>query len=300
MRRRCLIVAVCMLLLPSIGWAATVLKGAVLQDKFGQPMDATVIVYKQNLSDEWDYAGSRETDETGAYSFTYLDAGTYYVESRGYSNCDREVDYCADQYLPQIYNTVAEWDFEHKTEIVLKDGDVKELDTIRLKIRPFYFATIPNPCEPVGANGTVRITRKVINTTGHQQWMFFWGVVDSPFRTDPSDYYGMQASYSFGPGKWVLLKPGGNTITLTYKMTPTALKGSYDYWIIGGNSDLLPMTPYLSGTFCNGVSAEQNAADLSTKESAVGSENSHRPIKSIPTRISADGKVLERGLPKLR
>jgi hypothetical protein len=177
---------------------------------------------------------------------------------------------------------------------------VKELDTIRLKIRPFYFATIPNPCEPAGADGRVRITRRVMNTTGHQQWMLFWGVVDSPFRVDSSDYYGMQASYSFGQGKWVLLKPGRNTVTFTYKMTPTALKGSYNYWIIGGDSDLLPMTPYLSGTFCNGVSAEQNTADLSFGESAAGSETSHGPIKTIPTRISADGKVLEKGLPKLR
>jgi hypothetical protein len=299
MKRRCLIVALCMLLLPSMGWAA-VLQGVVLEDKSGQPINATVSVYKQNLDGEWDYAGSRTTDKTGAYSFTSLDEGKYYAESRGYSECDRKVDYCADKYLPQLYNKVAEWDFKHKTEIVLKQGDVKELDTIKIKTRPFYFATSPNPCEPAGADGTVRITRKVVNTTGHQQWMLFWGVVDSPFRVDPSNYYGMQASYSFGPGKWVWLKPGSNTLTFTYRMTQTALKGSYNYWIIGGNSDLLPMTPYLSGTFCNGVPAAQNTVDWSFEESAVGSDNSRSPTKSIPTRISADGKVLERGLPNLK
>jgi hypothetical protein len=292
-------VAVTMLIWPSISVAATVLKGTVLEDKSGQPMDATVSVYKQNTAGEWEFAGSRESDDTGKYSFTYLGAGTYYVESRGYSDCDSKVDYCADKYLPQFYNTVAPWDFEHKTEIVLKDGDVKELDTIRLKIRPFYFETAPNPCEPA-TDGKVKITRKVVNTTGYQQWMLFWGVVDSPFRTDSSDYYDMQASYSFGQAKWVLLKPGKNAVTFTYKIAPKALEGRYNYWIIGGDSDLLPMTPYLSGTFCSGVTTEKSPAQLSSDENMAGSGSSHGFIKTISTKISADGKVLEKGLPKLR
>ena len=301
MKRRCLIfVAVGMLLWPSISVADIVLKGKVLEDKSGQPMDATVSVYKQSTAGEWDFAGSRETDDTGEYSLTYLDAGTYYVESRGYSNCDRKVDYCADKYLSQLYNSVAPWDFEHKTEIVLKDGDVKELDTIRLKTRPFYFATAPNPCEPARSDGTVKITRKVMNTTGYEQWMLFWGVVDSPFRTDSSDYYQMQASYSFGQAKWILLKPGRNTVAFTYRMTPTALEGRYNYWIIGGDSDLLPMTPYLSGTFCSGVTVEKSPALLSSDESMAGSGNSHGTMKAIATKISADGKILEKGPPRLR
>jgi hypothetical protein len=301
MKRRCLMfVAAGMLLWPSMGVAATVVTGTVIEDKSGQPLPASVVVYKESSTGEWQFAGSRETDETGKYRFTHLEGGTYYLESRGYSNCDRKVDYCADKYLPQLYNNVAPWDFEQKTELVVKDGDVKELDAIKIKTRPFYFATIPNPCEPAGADGVVRITRKVANTTGHRQWMFFWGVVDSPFRTDPSDYYDMQASYAFGQGKWALLKPGMNTVTFTYKMTPAALEGRYNYWIIGGNSDLLPMTPYLSGTFCNGVSAEKSIADLASEDRAAGDEGSHGPLKPIPIRISADGKVLAKGPPGLQ
>jgi len=300
MKRRCLTVVLCLLLLPSLGWAVTILRGAVLEDQSGQPMDTAVLVYKLSDSGDWDFAGSRVTDEAGAYSFTYLDAGTYYLEFRGASDCDPKVYYCADKYLPQLYNNVAQWDFAHKTEIVLKDGDDKELDTIRLTTRPFYFATTANPCVPANGNGTVRIPRKVINTTGFEQWMFFWGVVDSPFRTDASDYYGMQASFSFGKGKWVLLKPGRNFVAFTYKLTPTAIKGRYDYWIIGGDSNLLPMTPYLSGTFCNGVSAEQDAAALSFEASASGLQNRHGLASIIPTRVSATGTVLEKGLLNLK
>ena len=300
MKRRYLTVALCLLLLPSLGWAATVLRGTVLEEKSGQPMDATVLVYKLNDSGEWDFAGSRETDETGAYSFTYLDAGTYYLEFRGYSDCEPAVDYCADKYLPQLYTNVPLWDFAHKTEIALQDGDDKELDIISLQTRPFYFATATNRCVPVDADGIVRIHRRVKNTTGLQQWMFFWGVVDSPFRTDSSDYYGMQASYSFGKGKWVLLQPGRNFVTFTHKLTPSAMQGSYNYWIIGGDSNLLPMTPYLSGTFCNGVSAEQDAADLSFEASAAGNRNRYGPARINRTRISAKGTVLEKGLLNLK
>jgi len=296
MKRRCLTVALCLLLLPSLGWAATTLKGTVLEGRSGQPMDATVLVYKLNDSGEWDFAGSREADETGAYSFTYLDAGTYYLEFRGYTDCDPSVDYCADKYLPQLYNNVPLWDFVQKTEITLQDGDDKELDTVSLQTRPFYFATATNRCVSADPDGIVRIHRRVKNTTGVQQWMFFWGVVDSPFRTDSSNYYGMQASYSFGKGKWVLLKPGRNFVTFTHMLPPSALQGSYTYWIIGGDSNLLPMTPYLSGTFCNGIMAEHDAADLSFEASAPRNRNRHGQATIIPTRISAKGTVLERGL----
>ena len=300
MKRRYLTVVLCLLLLPSLGWTATVLRGTVLEEQSGQPKDAAVLVYKLNDSGGWDFAGSRVTDDAGAYRFTYLDAGTYYLEFRGAGNCDPKVNYCADKYLPQLYNNVALWDFANKTQIVLNDGDDKELDTVSLKTRPFFFATTANPCVPADGNGTVRIPRRVMNTTGFEQWMFFWGVVDSPFRTDASDYYGLQASLSFGKGKWVLLKPGRNFVAFTYKLTPTAIKGRYNYWIIGGDSNLLPMTPYLSGTFCNGVTAEQDAAALSFEASAVGDQNRYGPATIIPTKVSATGTVLEKGLLNLK
>lgn len=300
MKGRYLTVVLCLLLLPSLGWAATVLRGTVLEEQSGQPMDAAVLVYKLNESGGWDFAGSRVTDDNGAYRFTYLDAGTYYLEFRGAGDCDPKVNYCADKYLPQLYNNAAPWDFANKTQIVLNDGDDKELDTASLKTRPFFFATTANRCVPADGNGTVRISRRVMNTTGFEQWMYFWGVVDSPFRTDASDFYGMQASLSFSKGKWVLLKPGRNFVTFTHKLTPTAIKGRYNYWIIGGDSNLMPMTPYLSGTFCNGVTARQDAAALSFEASAVGDQNRYGPTTVIPTKVSATGTVLDKGLLSLR
>jgi hypothetical protein len=297
MKKRCLVfVAVCMLALPSLGSAATELSGTVLEERSGQPLDANVILYKQGTTGEWDYAGSRTTDAaTGKFKITFLPAGTYFVETvAANSTCTGTINYCADRYLPQLYNNLASWDFEHVTKITLKDGDTKELDKIRLKLRPFYFDTVANPCQPAGANGIVKIIRKVMNNTGHEQWMLFWGVVDSPSRTDFSDYYDLQASYSFVP-KWKLLKPGANNVSLTYKTTPTTLKGKYNYWIIGGDSNLLPMTPYLAGTFCNGVLEDQGSAALSLEDGAARNENPNGPTKIMPTRISADGAVLERG-----
>jgi hypothetical protein len=244
-RRGLMVVVVCMLVLPSIGWAATLLRGTVLEDQSGLVIDASVLVYKKNPTGGWNFAGSRETDETGKYSFTYLEPGTYYLEFMAFIDCDRLVNYCADKYLPQIYKNIAPWDFNNKTEIILQEGDVKELDTTRIKTRPFYFDTTP----------------KVVNNTGNPEWMLFWGVADSPYRTDHSVYYGMQASYSLGQGQWKQLKPGINTVTFTFKLPQKALIGRYDYWMIGGDSNLLPMTPYLEGSFCNGVSEDKEIAD---------------------------------------
>jgi hypothetical protein len=295
MKRVCFLCAMlCMMLLPSMVSAGAIIRGTVLDDKSGNAMVADVFVY-QRVNDEWSFAGSQTTNRYGKFNIDFLGAGIYHLRiSESAGICDSSVAYCADRYLPQFYNNVPLWDFEHIEQTVLKDGDVKDLNPIRLELRPFYFKTARKACEPVDSDGMVKITRKVVNTTNKSKRMFFWGVMDSPFRLDSSAYYNLQASYSFREGKSKLLEPGVNTVTFTHKLGSTAIKGNYYYWIVGGDSKLMPMTPYLSGSFCNDA-PEARAVESSCADGAATNEDRSTQMKTIPMRITADGKVLERG-----
>ncbi|MHC1726349.1 MAG: carboxypeptidase-like regulatory domain-containing protein [Syntrophobacteraceae bacterium] len=293
---RCLLpVIMWVLILPALCSAGTVILGKVTDRAGEQPMAADVLVYRQDDGGSWSFAGSRPTNGAGEFKITFLRAGTYHLKIVHSSNCDPSVNYCADRYLEQYYNNIPLWDFENITKIVLKDGDQLVLDTARLKVRPFYFETVTNVCVPADADGMVRITRSVVNATGNNQWMLFWGVIDSPFRLDSKKYYGIQASYTFGQAGWELLKPGRNTISFTHRLGPKAIKGSYYYWIVGGDGDLLPMTPYLSGTFCKDVPETQCGDGSPIGAAAACYGHSAGLARTIPLRISAEGEVLESG-----
>jgi hypothetical protein len=288
-------VAVCALVLPSMAAAATVLKGTVLEDAWGVPVTANVLAYEKNASGGWDFTGSEETDGSGSFSFSYLGAGTFYLEIDAFVECNPQDHYCADKYLPVLYKNAPLYDFKNKTTVTLKNGDVKQLAPIRVKTRPFYFESVSNACTQAKPNGTVTITRAVVNSTGRERRMMFWGVMDSPHRTDHSTYYNLSASFPFGGWKWKLLKPGYNTVTFTDKIVPKTLKGRYEYWVVGGDAGELPMTPYLDGWICYGVSDAECASGLSGENGAAKRGAGRGGVKTIPTKVSDDGEVLETG-----
>lgn len=286
------------LIVPSAALAATLLKGVVLENATGKPLPASILAYKQSASGEWDFTGAEETNELGVYSFTYLEAGAYYLECEARVDCDPHNYYCADKYLPELYNNVPIYDFDNKTVVTIKDGDVITLKTIRVSRRPFYFDTVSNACVVAQSDGMVRFSRPVVNNTGVERWMLFWGVMDSPGRTDRSVYYGLEGSYPLGGWNWKLLRPGVNYVTFTHKIVPKALKGKYTFWLCGGNEVELPMLPYLEGQICYG----ESPSDLSWGPSTLD-ENSiplkgarYGKTKAIPIKLSADGKVLELGV----
>jgi hypothetical protein len=292
-----MVLAIWMLVLPSIGWAAE-LSGTVLEDSSDKPLDASLILYKKNAQGGWDFTGSEDTDKNGKYVFSNLEAGTYYLECEAFDECDPQVYYCADKYLPQIYNKAAPWDFKHKKEIVLKKGDVKTLETIVMKFRPFFFDTVPktdNTLVIPGAGDTVTISGKVVNKTGNWVWMMFWAVVDSPNRTDHSLFYDMSASFPLEK-QLVLLEPGTNTVAFTLDLSAAAAEGKYYYSVYGGTTFELPKMPAFEGSFEKKASGKGAGGDESFEENGISKGDSHCRTKAVPTRLSAEGKVLERGL----
>jgi len=297
MKRMLLVfVGIFVLALPSMGMGATVLKGTVLENGSGSPVLASVLAYKQNDSGGWDFTGAEQTANDGSFSFNNLGAGTFYLECDAYTDCNPQDFYCADKYLPQYYNKVPLYKFDNKTVLTLQEGDVKALDTMMVKTRPFYFDTVSNSCAEARADGLVKITSKVVNTTGHDRWMLFFGVMDSPRRQDHSRYNGLAGSYPLGGWNWKLLKPGVNTVTLTHKVITTTLKGKYEYWIVGGDSVELPMTPYLEGWICHGSPPIQNASESSPVVTGTDERGAtYGRGKTIPLKISAEGEILETG-----
>lgn len=294
--RRLLLVIMMVLILPALCSAGTVIMGKVTDRSGVAPIAADVLVYRQDDEGSWSFAGSRPTNSSGEFQITFLGEGTYYLRFIHSTNCNPSSSYCADRYLEQYYNNTPLWDFENITKIVLKDGDQLVLDTTRLKVRPFYFETAPNPCAPVGADGVVRVTRSIVNSTGKDYRMVFWGVIDSPFRLESRQYYGMQASYTFGKPQWKLLKPGRNTVTFTHQLGARAIKGAYNYWIVGGDANWLPMTPYLSGTFCYSGNDAIVSDEVVNGGGNSGMGRSGALVRTIPLKISSTGDVLESGL----
>ena len=76
---------------PSVGSAATLLKGRVLGPD-GLPVTASVLAYKKDASGEWQFTGSAETDANGDYSFNFLGTGKFYFECDAYEECDPRVN----------------------------------------------------------------------------------------------------------------------------------------------------------------------------------------------------------------
>lgn len=250
-------VGIFVLVMPSFVFAdtaptGTVVKGTVLEKASRSPVRASILAYKQNASGGWDFTGSEQTDAGGNFSFNYLGEGTFYLECEAGTDCNPQRNYCASKYLPQFYNNVPVYKPANRTTVTLQDGDVRQLDTILVKTRPFYFDTVSNACTRANSNGVVKIAARVVNTTGSDRWVMFFGVMDSPRRTDRSSHYGQAASYPFVNWNWRLLKPGVNTLTFTHRLVNTSLKGRYDYWIVGGDSAQMPITPYLDGCFTFG------------------------------------------------
>lgn len=183
--------------------------------------------------------------------------------------------------------------------MTLKHGDVKELDAIKVHLRPFYFDSVSNKCTRAKADGTVKITRTAVNTTGSERPMLFMGVMDSTHRTDHSSFYGLSASYQFDARKWVLLKQGGNTVTFNPKTISKALKGIYEYWIVGADAVELPLTPYMDALICCGVTDALCGSGLSAETHSAKDGTGSGGMRIVPTKVSSDGEVLERGaLPK--
>lgn len=290
-----ILMAVCILVLPCMGWAAT-LNGVVVERASGAPLDADVILYKHNASGGWDFTGAEETDATGHYSFNYLEAGTYYLEAEAYTDCDCSVNYCADKYLLQLYDNVQIWDFDHKTNIVLTASEVKTLKPIRIFKRAFYFDTMPIDVvvlPPEG--GTVKITTKVVNSTNNEAGMRFWGDMETPDRVDHSQFYGLWSVYPFGQYTWRVLRPGTLSVTLYATLGANAPPGLYFYLINGGSGYLSPKMPPMEGFFCKDVPAD-SCSDLyvaSSRTKRLGKPA--RADKLIATKLSADGRVLEKG-----
>jgi hypothetical protein len=296
MKRTFLILfTVCILVLPSIGLAAT-LSGVVLENESGSPLGASLILYKQNASGGWDFTGAEDTDATGHYGFSHLEAGKYYLECEAYTDCDPNVNYCADKYLPQLYDRVSIWDFDHKTQIVLTASEVKTLNPIRINTRPFYFDSIPiNAVVLPSTGGTVKITTKVINKTSDVAIMLFWGDMEPPSRSDHSRFYDLWTVYPFAQNTWRLLKPGANTVTLTTTLGPQAPAGFYYYLAFGGSGFLGPKMPPMEGYFCKDISLSDCNDLYAAASPAKGIVKSAGRGKTIPTKLSADGKVLEKG-----
>lgn len=294
--QRCVLpLVIAVLILPALCSAGTVIMGKVTDRGGEKPMAADVLIYRLEEGGAWSFAGSRPTNSLGEYKITFLGEGTYHLRYVHSTSCNPSTSYCADRYLEQYYNNTPLWDFENITKIVLKDGDQLVLDTTRLKVRPFYFETASNPCVPVDADGVVRITRSVVNSTGKDYRMVFWGVIDSPFRLESRQYYGMQASYTFGSPQWKVLKPGRNAITFTHRLGASAIKGAYNYWIVGGDARWLPMTPYLSGTFCYSGNDAIVSNDLMSGSGNSGMGRSAALVRAIPLKVSPSGEILESG-----
>ena len=211
-------VLILVLALPSMSFADTVLTGTVLEDASGNHVSAGILAYRQNDSGDWDFAGSEQTDSEGRFSFNYLGTGTFYLECEAYVDCDPQEYSCADKYLPQLYSNVPVYEFANKTIVTLEQDVIKELDTIRVKTRPFYFETVTNSCTQARKDGLVKITGQVVNTTGRRAGIWFSGVMDSPQSEVYSDFYGLSSSYPLGDGELKILKPGMNTVTFSHRM----------------------------------------------------------------------------------
>lgn len=296
MKRAFLIwVTVCLLALPTLGTAAT-LSGVVIEDESGAPLDASLLLYKRNATGGFEFTAAEGTDASGNYSFNYLEAGTYFLECEAYADCDPEAEYCADKYLPQLYDGVQAWDFGHKKNIVLASGSAKVLNPIRIKARPFYFETMPiDPVVIPDSGGTVKITATVINTTKNILGMLFWGEMEPPCRADHSKFYDLWSLYPFAQHTWKVIRPGANKVILTCSLGALAPEGLYYYLVFGGGGYVSPKMPPLEGFFCKGVSAHECTTDLAVAGRHGGSARAVRSNRNIATRFSEDGKVLETG-----
>ncbi len=296
MKKQCLMLAaLCMLVLPSLAQAAT-LTGMVVDNSSGKPLQVGLLLYAKTTSGTWELEDDAFSDATGSYSFLNVPAGTYYIECDAYVDCEPEAnyDYCADKYLPQYYNNIPLSDFQHKTEIRLGTANQK-LATIRLHFRPFYFDTVLAGDLASIHDEALKIKAKLINTTHYRTTMALWGIMAVPDRTDKSDYYGLGANIPFGYELDFRIKPGTNTITFAYELPVMAPNGDYEFSIYGAGWDGLPMLPELYGSVEKGNVAPARAEAVSSKANAAKKHVNRRATEMIPTEVSADGQILQKG-----
>lgn len=97
---------------------------------------------------------------------------------------------------------------------------------------------------------------KVMNNTGRRVSVSFWGVMESPGRSDHSEYYDISVTSPFGAARSKTLNPGLNTIVFSQKVPRTAASGIYQFYIFG-KQDGLSVMPALEGSFCKDVSLDQ-------------------------------------------
>ncbi|MGA2401411.1 MAG: carboxypeptidase-like regulatory domain-containing protein [Syntrophobacteraceae bacterium] len=294
MKKQCLMLAaLCLLVLPSVAPAAT-LTGNVVDNISGKPLQVGLLLYVKTPSGTWDLQDDAFSGASGSYSFLNVPAGTYYIECDAYVECVPEAnyDYCADKYLPQYYNNIPLSDFQNKTQILVGTANLK-LAPIRLHFRPFYFATVPAGALARTGNEKIKITGKLINTTKGTATMALWGIMAVPDRTDMSDYYGLGANIPFGYELDFRVKPGTNSITFAYELPVMAPDGDYEFSIYGAGWDGLPMLPELYGSVEYSMPARAEA--VSSKVNAAKKHVNRRATEMIPTEVSADGQILQKG-----
>jgi len=212
MKKLIQIVLLAGILLSYISARAGTISGQVVDERTGEPFQYVTVTLEREtiLGEETIFQSYKmgSTNETGTFTFIDLEAGNYQVvvTVTGISG---------NNYLPEAYDNVPEYDTAGRTTISLAQDQVVDDLFIELDERPYYITRLS--WEPVdflekGGKGQAIVT--VMNTTRRNKEMIFWLTFQAERQVE-NVYNGLSALFpGLTPDDLHTLTPGQNTIKL--------------------------------------------------------------------------------------
>lgn len=278
----------------SIQTIAATLSGKVIDEKAKTPLEsARTELYKWNSDyNYWSYYGSKYIAADGAFKFTGLPAGTYYIFTS------------KSTYYAEYYNNAK--DFNTKAKIILTATQNKSLGSIGLEKLPVYFYSLTaTPRYLPSTGGKVTISGIISNETGATYNTKIWATL---YANSAEDYY--VYAPIFAPVAISIPITGLTNYSYTFSVPSTARNGK-DYLLefTLGASIWSPLTGDRT-YFYKGSTTQAAFGDDPTPDSALSEAlDSDAPdtdftgewqsvpvslgLRRIPDRVSEDGTVLK-------
>jgi hypothetical protein len=258
---------------------AASISGTVTSEVTGRPLSSGVYVdlYAYDAEFDWwnwyDYQYIGPGSASGAFSFSDVPAGTYYVKTNAYDGC----------HLDEYYDDATS--VEDKTELAINDSPIT-LNPIELTTYPLCVTHLEvYPYYVPATGGRITLSGTAYNLSGAPYPLEYWVSMYTWNDDWPRGYGEVTVVGPHG----ATLPTGGKPFSLSIDVPPWAPNDrSFEFELKLGNNSWDPILSEWAG------SIYKYGPDIATDDvdGVDRSYASDRSVQRIPERVAADGTVL--------